>query len=148
MELLEKDKTGHVLQYVLAYVLLALTVAVAALAIAQLRLSVFIIAGALTQDARWLRVVRIVNWIIPAIMWAVYVLVLEHEYRQSITRARIRSARMYPGVEEPTSRFFRFLRRFDLDMLFALFFKFFAATLVVFILLFGLERLLLFLLGG
>lgn len=75
-------------------------------------------------------------------MWAVYMLVLKHEYRYSITRARIRSARMYPGVEEPTSRLFRFLRRFDLDMLGAVFLKYFVTTSVIWILLFGLQQFL------
>jgi hypothetical protein len=148
MELLGKEKGGSFLLYALAYLLLIVTAVVAALAIVQLRLSIFAVAGALISNRLWLRVVNIITWMIQVIVFAVYVLIVEHAYREAVTQARIRSARAHPGVEEPNAALYRFFRRFDLDMLAAIFVKFFAGTLIVFMLLFGLQKLLLVLIPG
>ena len=148
MELLQQEKARDVLKYVVAYLLLIVTAVVAGFAIFEFRNVVFVVAAAASPDARLLRVVRLVNWILPVTAWGAYVLLLEHTYREAVTQARIRSARKHPGVEEPTSALFRFLRRFDLDMLGAVFLKFFPGTLLVFILLFGLRHLLLMILPG
>jgi hypothetical protein len=147
MELLQKDKPRDVLNYVVAYLLVIVTVAVAVLAITQLRNSIFIVANAITSDRLWLRVINMISWVIQLIAFAVYVLIVEHAYREAVTQARIRSARTHPGIDEPKTAFYRFLRRFDLDILASLFVKFVAGTTVVAILLFGLHRLLLLILA-
>ena len=148
MELLQKDKPRDVLNYVMAYLLLILTAAVAVLAIIQLRNSIFLVANAITSDRLWLRVINMISWMIQLIAFAVYVLIVEHAYREAVTQARIRSARLHPGMDEPKTALYRFLRRFDLDMLISLFVKFFAVTAVVAIMLLGLHQLLLVLLPG
>jgi hypothetical protein len=148
MELLDKEKNGDVAKYIVAYLLLAITAAVAALATSQLRLSSLIVVSAFTRDSRWLRLAAVVAWILPLIAWGAYVLFLAHAYREAVTLARIRSARMHPGVEEPKVAFFRFLRRFDLDMLGTVFLKSFAGTFIVFLLLLGLRHLLMALVLG
>jgi hypothetical protein len=148
MELLKKEKPRDILNYIVAYLLLIVTVVIAALAVAQLRNSIFIVANTITADRLWLRVINMISWMIQLIAFAVYVLIVEHSYREAVTQARIRSARMHPGIDEPKTALYRFLRRFDLDILISLFVKFAAGTIVVAILLFGLHRLLLLVLAS
>lgn len=141
MELLERQRPADVLHYVLAYVALIVTAGLAALAAIQLRLSILILASARFSRAG-MRLTNILTWIILFVAWAVYVLVLEHAYRDAITQARIRRARGRGGPASRRTGLSRALHRHDLDVLVSRFLRFTIPTLIVFVALFGIQRLL------
>jgi len=131
MELLNKPHPHDLAAYAVAYLFLILTGALGALAAFHLRL--LGLALAITGGAiRWIfPLIDRLATLLPLFAWVVLMLVVEHNYRNAVTAARIRSARA-PLDRAPGSRIRQGLERRHLDLLIRQFLVTMGALLLVF----------------
>jgi hypothetical protein len=121
-----KLSAGDVFSYVLAYAFWLLNAALSMLALFMARTALNtawpVLVGTEATDRWLLRAVDRFGLVLMGLLWLVYVIFVEHQYRSSITEARTRrhkeQTRLTPRAEPvPKYRLMRFLRRLGLDIL-------------------------------
>jgi hypothetical protein len=117
---------GDLFSYVLAYMCWLLTAALSLAALFMVRTALNVAWPALVgtdSTDRWiLRAIDRFGLVFMGVVWLIYVIFVEHQYRTSITEARTRrhkeQTRLTPRAElAPKSGPMRYLRRLGLDIL-------------------------------
>ena len=143
MEILPKPSFADILHYGIAYSLAILSSAMAAVAVAQLRVLALIFAGLADYDFAGVRLVSVLSLIILGVAWAVYVLAVVPVCVGSITQVRMLRAQGRPSPYAGARQsFLRWLASHDLDLLAVRFFRLFLIPLILFVVVFLLKEVI------
>jgi|GEM_PF-4797810 len=141
-----KFKARDILAYLIAYGLWLICAVVGLLAVFQVRNSLNFIWPLISTTNQWRWILRPVNnfgLVFLGLLWLVYVIWIEHLFRNGVTilRARREGLNVVASIPDVPDRvFWRFLRRLNIDVVVRRFVVFFAIPAAVFIVAWALQE--------
>lgn len=93
MELLPKASAKDNLHMLLAYLLVAITGALALFVVHLIRVTAIMVVPLAGWDHRGYRLVSAVSWVVLGISWAIFFMAIVDRYPDAVKQARIRRAR-------------------------------------------------------
>jgi hypothetical protein len=150
-----KFTIGDFFAYVLAYLCWLIAAAVGMLTLLVIRNTLNFVWPML-GGSRWvLRPIDRFGLVIMGLIWLIYVIFVEQDFRTAITLARERRSRERPGSPtparpqyEPQGRFMRFMRKLNLDILVRRFIPTIITPLVLLAVVFLLQELVTMMVTG